>query len=216
MSTATDPIQADYSLAVHQLSKSFGKHAVLRDITFKARPGEIVSVVGENGAGKSTLLNIISGMLSCDSGQFEVRGRLGYCPQEPLIFENLTVRENFQYFARAYGLDRRGGPDFWETIMQEMLQQFRFEQYRNWMVSKLSGGTKQKLNLSLALFHSPDLLVLDEPYAAFDWETYLRFWDCTRELRARNKTILIVSHFIYDRSNIDALYELEDGVLQCV
>jgi len=79
----------------------------------------------------------------------------------------------------------------------------------------LSGGTQQKLNLALALLHDPQLLILDEPYAGFDWETYLQFWNVATDLRASGKGIIIVSHLIYDRSQFDVLCTLEHGELIC-
>ncbi len=80
-------------------------------------------------------------------------------------------------------------------------------------VATLSGGTKQKLNLTLALMHNPRVLLLDEPYQGFDWETYLRFWDLAAELRARGCAVLIISHLLFDQQRFDALYQLHDGRL---
>ncbi len=79
----------------------------------------------------------------------------------------------------------------------------------------LSGGTQQKLNLALALLHDPQLLILDEPYSGFDWETYLQFWDLALQFREAGKGILIVSHLIYDRKQFDVVCTLEKGVLSC-
>ena len=79
------------------------------------------------------------------------------------------------------------------------------------LVLRLSGGTKQKLNLVCAMIHSPDLLILDEPYAAFDWESYLYFWDHVARLKEQGFSFLIVSHLIYDRRHIDRVYHLKNG-----
>ena len=202
-------------LEARHLAKSFGTHIVLKDVTLQVRPGEIVGVVGENGAGKSTLLRILVGLLAPSAGDIRLRGSMGYCPQDLMIFEALTVRENFRYFAAAYDLDRKPSAPGWEEVKHGLLRRFHFDQYENRLVAQLSGGTKQKLNLALALLHSPHLLILDEPYSGFDWETYLHFWDFTAELRSQGKSALIVSHFVYDRSRFDALFELTDGVLRC-
>ncbi len=202
-------------LEVQKISKSFGRRPVLKDVSFRTRQGEIVGIVGENGVGKTTLLKILMGLLKPNSGSVHIGGRVGYCPQDMLVFERLTVRENFHYFATAYGLLKSGTDSNWEKIKDDLLRRFRFSQYDNMIVSQLSGGTKQKLNLSLALLHSPELIILDEPYAAFDWETYLHFWDYALEMRGQNKSLLIVSHFIYDRSRLDTLYEIEEGIIKC-
>jgi ABC-type multidrug transport system ATPase subunit len=203
-------------LEVGHVAKSFGSRNVLRDVTFKMQRGEILGIVGENGSGKSTLLRILVGLLPPAAGKVTAHGSVGYCPQELLIFETLTVQENFRYYVSAYGLDQTRDTSLWEGAKNDLLERFRFRQYANMLVSELSGGTKQKLNLSLALLHSPDILILDEPYSGFDWETYLHFWDFAGELRSQGRSILVVSHFVYDRSKFNALLELKDGVLQCV
>jgi ABC-2 type transport system ATP-binding protein len=202
-------------LQAERIAKSFGSHRVLNDVSLEMRRGEIAGIVGENGAGKSTLLKILMGLLAPGAGKVSARGTIGYCPQEAVAFETLTVSENFQYFATAYGLRRNGNAGSWKAAKNDLLGYFNFGQYENRLVSELSGGTKQKLNLSLALLHAPDILILDEPYAGFDWETYLRFWDYTEKLQATGKSILIVSHLVNDRTKFDNLYALKEGHLEC-
>lgn len=196
------------AISAEHLRKSYGRKRVLDDVTFRIRRGEIAAIVGENGSGKSTVLKILAGLLKPDSGILQVRGRTGYCPQECQLFESLTVHENLLYFAAAYRWDD------WRKSERNLLARFRFESFRDVQVSKLSGGTRQKLNLAIALLHEPDVLILDEPYSAFDWETYLHFWDLAAELKRSGKTVLLVSHFVYDRSQMDALYELKGGILR--
>jgi ABC-2 type transport system ATP-binding protein len=202
------------SLVVDRVAKSYGRHRVLAGVSFGLRAGTVAGIIGENGSGKSTLLNILAGRLRPDAGEIRCSGRIGYCPQELLLFESLTVQENFRYFATAYGLEAPGAPD-WRAAQEALLSWFRFESAAGVPVSRLSGGTKQKLNLSLALLADPDLLILDEPYSGFDWETYLRFWEYTGEMRRRGRTTLIVSHLVFDRAQFDALYRLEKGILEC-
>ena len=81
------------------------------------------------------------------------------------------------------------------------------------MAGELSGGTRQKLNLTLALIHDPDVLLLDEPYQGFDWETYLRFWDLVGELRGRGKTVVIITHLVFEQERFDLLADLAGGHL---
>jgi len=208
--------QGENILEVEHVARSFGRRRVLNDVTFTMHHGEILGIVGENGSGKSTLLKILVGLLKPTAGRVISRGRVGYCPQELLILETLTVRENLQYFATAYGLYQTNDTITWENLQNDLMERFRFRQSENMLASDLSGGTKQKLNLSLALLHSPDLLILDEPYSGFDWETYLRFWSFAEELRSHGKSILVVSHFVYERTKFDRILELKEGVLQCV
>ncbi len=200
-------------LDVEHVAKAYGRHQVLKDVTFRMKPGEITGIIGENGSGKSTLLNVIVGRLRADEGRIAHSGALGFCPQELLIFESLTVEENLRYFATGYGLHQRDAK--WQEKANSLLDRFRCRQYIRTPVSRLSGGTKQKLNLILAFLHSPELLVLDEPYAGFDWETYLQFWAYTRELRAEGKSILVVAHLVFDSAQLNAVYRLTGGVLEC-
>lgn len=194
-------------LEVRGLAKAYGRQPVLTEISFAVAPGELVGVTGENGSGKSTLLKVLAGRLRPDRGAWDLRGRLGYCPQEPLAFARLTVAENFRYFAAAHGLAD------WRKAMDDLLARFHFAPYAARPVQELSAGTRQKLNLALALLHDPDVLLLDEPYSGFDWETYLRFWECAEALRAAGRGLLVVSHLVYERDRFDRLLALREGRL---
>ena len=97
----------DPLLAVRHVARRFGRRAVLLDASLSVKRGELVAVTGENGAGKSTLLRVIAGLLAPDAGAVRRRGRLGYCPQEALVFDRLRVAENFRYFAAAHGIADR-------------------------------------------------------------------------------------------------------------
>jgi ABC-type multidrug transport system ATPase subunit len=169
--------------------------------------GEIVGLVGENGSGKSTLMQIFVGLLGRDGGEVEQPARIGYCPQQPMLWDKLTVDEHFELFARAYGLDEQAR----EQATAALLEELSFARYRRYRVEELSGGTRQKLNLALALMHAPDLLLLDEPYSGFDWETYLRFWEMAESRREAGMGILIVSHLLTERERLDRVYELREG-----
>jgi len=169
--------------------------------------GELVGLVGENGSGKSTLMQIIVGLLKRDAGELERPDRLGYCPQMPMLWDKLTMDEHFELFARAYGLDE----DARDRAVGELLEELQFERYRGYRVEELSGGTRQKLNLALALMHEPELLLLDEPYAGFDWETYVRFWEMSERRRDAGMGILIVSHLLAERERLDRMLELCEG-----
>src|SRR5215207_8034627 len=180
---------------------------VLRGASLQVAAGELVGLVGENGSGKSVLMQIIVGLLARDGGSVSRPGRLGYCPQLPLLWDKLTVAEHFELFAQAYRLNERTAT----TSRNGLLAELGFEKYLDYRVEALSGGTRQKLNLALALMHEPQLLLLDEPYAGFDWETYLRFWEMAERRRAEGMGILIVSHLLAERGRLTRIYELRDG-----
>ncbi len=202
-------------LRVVDVHKSFRRGApwrrrrvhVLRGASLIVGPGEFVGLVGENGSGKSTLMHVIVGLLGRDAGTVERPARLGYCPQQPLLWDKLTVREHFELFAEAYELAAEHAADSRDVLLGEL----QFAKYVGYRVEELSGGTRQKLNLALALLHEPQLLLLDEPYSGFDWETYQRFWKMAERRRQDGMAILIVSHLLSERDRLTRVYELRDG-----
>jgi ABC-2 type transport system ATP-binding protein len=188
------------------ISKSYGHHQVLRGAGLAVGPGQLAAVVGENGSGKSTLLKILAGTLAADSGQVRLSGTLGYCPQDPVLAGNLTVGQHLRYFAAARRLPSLERAD---ALMAEL----GYRNYRDTAAGALSGGTRQKLNLTLALLHDPDVLLLDEPYQGFDWETYLRFWDLVGDLRSRGKAIVVITHLVFEQDRFDMIADLAGGQL---
>jgi ABC-type multidrug transport system ATPase subunit len=180
---------------------------VLRGADVQLWPGEVVGLVGENGSGKSTLMKILVGALDRDAGTVDHSGLVGFCPQEPVLYERLTCDEHFELFGRAYGMTeqdmQRSRDDIYATL--------GFAEWRGARVEELSGGTRAKLNLGIALLPDPDLLLLDEPYAGFDWDTYQRFWQLTRDRRDASRSLLIISHFITDAERFDRIYDLSEG-----
>lgn len=152
---------------------------VLVDACMDVGAGELVGLVGENGSGKSTLMQIVVGLLGRDADEIERPQRLGYCPQVPMLWDKLTVDEHFDVFARAYSLNA----DAASTFVDALLAELDFAKYRGYRIEELFGGTRQKLNLALSPMHEPQLLLLDEPYLGFDWETYLRFWEMSERRR---------------------------------
>jgi len=202
-------------LAAHGIAKSYRtgwwprRHTrrVLRGADVELRTGEVVGLVGENGSGKSTLMKILVGALHRDAGTINHTGLIGFCPQEPILYERLTCDEHFDLFGRAYRMNDadidRSRDDIYTTL--------GFAEWRQARVEELSGGTRAKLNLGLALLPDPDLLLLDEPYAGFDWDTYQRFWQLTRDRRESGRSLLIISHFITDAERFDRIYDLVEG-----
>jgi ABC-type multidrug transport system ATPase subunit len=191
------------------IAKSFGRNKVLKDISFQLEAGSITGIVGENGSGKSVLMEIIVGVRSADKGAVIRNGSIGYCPQRAVLFPHLTVQEHFIYFSIAYGI----GSEQSKRRSEELLYHFNYKKYQQEKIINLSSGTQQKLNLSIALLHEPDLLILDEPYNGFDWDTYQRFWDYTNQLKDRGCAILIVTHLLSEKERLDRIYELENGIL---
>jgi ABC-2 type transport system ATP-binding protein len=204
-------------LAAERVTKSYARglwparrlEPVLRGVDLSLGRGETVGLVGENGSGKSTLMKILVGALSPDGGTVTRNGRLGYCPQEPLLYERLTCDEHFELFAHAYGLAH----DVELPARAAIYSELGFARYAGTRVDRLSGGTRAKLNLGLALLADPDVLLLDEPYAGFDWDTYQRFWTIVARRRDAGRCVLIISHFVSDLERFDRVLDLRDGTL---
>jgi ABC-2 type transport system ATP-binding protein len=191
-------------LQAQDLHKSYGRHKVLRGVSFSVEPGTLVGIVGENGAGKSTLLRILAGDLRPSRGKVLRSGAMGYCPQQVILNDSLSVNQHLDYFCAAYNIRSLRRAD-------ELIEQLGYERYRSELVGHLSGGTKQKLNLTLALMHRPRLLLLDEPYQGFDWETYQCFWQLVKELRQDDCAVLVISHLFFEQQRFDVLYRLQEG-----
>jgi ABC-2 type transport system ATP-binding protein len=182
-------------------------HPVLRGVDLTLHPGEVVGLVGENGSGKSTLMKILVGALAADQGTITRSGRLGYCPQEPLVYARLTCDEHIDLFGHAYRLTRQQTRD----SAQALYEALGFARYARTRADQLSGGTLAKLNLALALLPDPELLLLDEPYAGFDWDTYQKFWTLVAARRQAGRSVLIVSHFVVDEDRFDRIIAIRDG-----
>ncbi|WP_211270979.1 ABC transporter ATP-binding protein [Streptomyces yerevanensis] len=194
-------------MEVRDVRHAYGRREVLRGLDLDLRPGVLAGIVGENGAGKSTLLKILSGELRPLGGTVRHEGRFGYCPQDVVVNEALTVRQHLEFFRVARGLSdlQHAG---------QVMDALRLSEYVDERAGLLSGGTRQKLNLTLALMHDPQVVLLDEPYQGFDWETYQRFWDLAARLRETGRSVLVVSHLAYDAERLDELWRLQGGVLR--
>ena len=221
---------ADTAVAVEGVSKRFRlyhernrslKAAILRagrvrydefwaltDVSLEIEEGTTYGLVGENGSGKSTFMKILVGELAADAGTVEHVGRLGYCPQEPVVYERLTCDEHFELFGHAY----RMSPADKLASRRRLYETLGFTRYASTRADQLSGGTLSKLNLGLALLADPEVLLLDEPYAGFDFDTYLKFWDLVAERRAAGRSVLIISHFVVDEHRFDRIVQLHDGI----
>ncbi|TFD81073.1 ATP-binding cassette domain-containing protein [Cryobacterium psychrophilum] len=186
----------------------FGRtRQILSGVDLALHPGEVVGLTGENGSGKSTLMKILVGEIRADQGMISRSGRLGYCPQTPLVYDRLSCDEHFDLFGRAYGMTEQEMAASRESIYNE----FGFKRYARTRADQLSGGTLAKLNLGLALLADPDVLLLDEPSSGFDWDTYQRFWVLVAERRAAGRTVMIISHFVVDENRFDRILDIQDG-----
>jgi len=191
-------------LVVNGVSKRYRHVTVLEQVSLAVASGEIVALTGENGAGKSTLMRICAGLVRADAGRVRVADAIGYCPQTPGLFELLTADEHIVMFGRGIGMSRsaalRRGHD--------LLDEFGFPVGRRAVAAQMSGGTRQKLNLAIALLGDPGLLLLDEPYQGFDRGTYINFWDHCRRWSRAGKAVVVVTHMLAELGRADRVIEL--------
>ena len=194
----------DRQLVVSGVVKNYGRRRVLDDVSLSVEAGEVLALTGENGAGKSTLMRICAGLLRADAGTVHVGGRIGYCPQSPSLFELLTADEHLIMFGRGVGLSREDALSRGHALLAE----FDFPVARSVVTAHMSGGTRQKLNLALALLPDPAVLLLDEPYQGFDRGTYVNFWEHCKVWRAEGKAVVVVTHMLAELDRVDGVFEL--------
>ena len=187
-------------LTVTGLGKSYRRRPVLRDVSLQAHPGQVVAVTGENGSGKTTLLRICAGLETADTGTVRRCAAIGYCPQEPALFDLLTPAEHLALFASSRVDAAAEG--------RQLLASLGVSLRARTLVRDLSGGARQKLSLALALLGQPGLLLLDEPYQGFDRGSYLDFWDHADTWRRQGKAVVVVTHLLTELDRADQVLEL--------
>ncbi|MBD0292642.1 MAG: ATP-binding cassette domain-containing protein [Jiangellaceae bacterium] len=194
-------------LSVRGVHKSFKRRHVLTDVSFDVRRGEALAIVGENGAGKTTLLRVCAGVLAADRGEVARVSRISYCPQEAGLVEHLTAAEHVRYVGAGLGLDREAAAERGAALLRWL----GFPEGENATVRELSTGTRQKLNLTLALMTDGPLILLDEPYQGFDRGTYENFWEHVGTWRQQGVAVVVVTHMLAELHRVSEVLELRAG-----
>lgn len=191
-------------LRVQGLVKSFGAIRAVDSVSFEVRPGEIYGLLGPNGAGKTTSISMIAGLLKPDAGEVTVAGTpfwsdpqraksiMGVVPQELAIYEELSGRENLEFWGRMAGLSSSDA----KGRAVELLEALTLTDRAKDAVKTYSGGMKRRINLGCALLHRPKLLLLDEPTVGIDPQARLNILEFIRELRASGTAILYTTHYL--------------------
>ena len=211
-------MNADYAaIDVKGLCKSFnGKPAVV-DLSLQVFRGEIFGFLGPNGGGKTTTIRMLCGLLTPDYGTGKCMGydivtessaikkQVGYMTQQFSLYEELTVKENLDFAARLYGIENR------KEVVNDNIKDLGLLGRENQLVATLSGGWKQRLELSAALLHNPKLLLLDEPTAGVDPKSRREFWDHVSELSSKGITTLVTTHYMDEAERCHKLAYISQG-----
>lgn len=194
-------------LQVQNVTKKYGKLLALDQVSFNLAPGSVTVLLGPNGAGKSTLMKAVIGFLRYDGAILvngipnkttEAKRILGYIPEMPALYPNLTVTEHMEFLARAYKLTD------YKTRIDELLERFELSDKKKKFGDELSKGMQQKLNICMGLLPDPQLLMLDEPMIGLDPHAIKELKNVIEDMRAQGKTLLVSTHII---DSVDMLWD---------
>ena len=206
-------------IQAHNLSRKFGDFVAVNAISFEVKAGEIFGFLGANGAGKTTAMKILCGLLAPTSGEANVAGfdvytqseqiktQIGYMSQKFSLYENLTVKENIQFFGGIYGIPRKELAE----KSKELIDRLGLAQEANKLVGSLPLGWKQKISFSTAILHTPQIVFLDEPTGGVDPITRRQFWDMIYEAAASGITIFVTTHYMDEAEYCDRVSMMVDG-----
>ncbi len=204
-------------IAVRGLTKSFGEKRVVDDFDISVPKGAIYGFLGPNGSGKTTTIRMLCGLLTPDGGEgtclgFDIlreadriKEEVGYMTQKFSLYEDLSIRENLDFVARMYRLDRR------KQRVDQALTDLGLADRQKQLAGSLSGGWKQRLALAACLLHEPKLLLLDEPTAGVDPKARRDFWDEIRRLSAAGVTVLVSTHYMDEAVQCDFIAYIAYG-----
>ena len=207
----------DEMVIIENVKKKYGVVTALDGVSLRVRRGEIFGLIGPDGAGKTTLFRILTTLLHADSGtamvagydverQYkEIRRRVGYMPGRFSLYQDLTVQENLHFFATVFGTSIRENYDLVRDIYSQI------EPFRTRRAGALSGGMKQKLALSCALIHKPEVLFLDEPTTGVDPVSRRELWDMLRRLRNQGITIVVSTPIVDEARQCDRIAFIHHG-----
>lgn len=209
------------TICVHNVSKSYGGLKALDGVSFEVNDGEIFGLIGPDGSGKTTLFRILTTLMNADEGDASVggmdvtaewrsiRASIGYMPGKFSLYQDLSVRENLQFFASLFGVTIQDNYELIAPIYSQI------EPFKDRRAGKLSGGMKQKLALCCALVHAPKVLFLDEPTTGVDAVSRSEFWDMLQELKAKGITILVSTPYMDEACLCDRVALIDKGRILC-
>ncbi|QHE51034.1 ABC transporter ATP-binding protein [Pontibacillus sp. HMF3514] len=202
---------------VKDVAHSFGREEVLKEVNLSIQEGEIFGLLGPSGAGKTTLVKMIVGILEADRGEAWVKDVkmpsleqmkvLGYMAQSDALYNELSARENLDFFGSIYGLKSKKR----KQRIEEVMNIVDLYDHLDKPVHKYSGGMKRRLSLAAALLHEPDLLILDEPTVGIDPILRQSIWNELKRWQENGTTIIVTTHVMDEAGKCDRLAMLRDG-----
>lgn len=207
-----------------KLTKHFGNFVATNEISFEVYKGEIFGFLGANGAGKTTAMRMLCGLSTPSSGQANIAGfdvytqtedikrNIGYMSQKFSLYEDLTVMENIRFFGGIYGLSNKQI----KLKAAELIKTLGMEQEVNKLVGSLPLGWKQKLAFSVAIFHEPSIVFLDEPTGGVDPVTRRQFWDLIYAAADRGITVFVTTHYMDEAEYCNRISMMVDGVIKAL
>lgn len=209
----------DFAVIARDLVKRFGSFTAVDGIDFEVQRGEIFGFLGPNGSGKTTTIRMMLGLLSPSEGKVEVLGipvdhhterirpRVGYMSQQFSLYNDLTVMQNLEFYGKAYDL----GNEQLKDRIQDALEMAGLVGRERTRTRDLSGGWRQRLALSAAILHRPEMLFLDEPTAGVDPISRRAFWDLLYRLVAENVTVFVTTHYMDEAEHCHRLAFIQHG-----
>ncbi len=212
----------EIAVEVQNLKKSYEKVEAIKGVSFSVSKGELFGLIGPDGAGKTSILRIITTLLFPTDGKVtvldldvvkdykKIRTNIGYMPQRFSLYQDLSVEENLTFFARIFGTTIEENYDLIKDIYSHI------EPFKDRLAGKLSGGMKQKLALSCALIHSPDILILDEPTTGVDAVSRKEFWEMLIRLKEKGITILVSTPYMDEANLCDRVALIQNGDIMSI
>jgi ABC-2 type transport system ATP-binding protein len=203
-------MNSNKAIQVQDLHKNFGDVYAVQGVSFDVQAGEIFSLLGPNGAGKTTIISMLACLLEPTRGdarvfehsilreQMAVKAAIGVVPQEIALYEDLSARENLNFWGKMYGL--RGGP--LSRRVDEVLEVIGLAERQKGRVSKFSGGMKRRLNAGIALLHRPQVIIMDEPTVGLDPQSRRSILDSVKELNRQGMTVLYTTHYMEEAQEL--------------
>ncbi|MCD4834695.1 MAG: ABC transporter ATP-binding protein [Bacteroidales bacterium] len=212
----------DNIIEVKNLVKKFGSFVANDNLTFNVKKGEIFGFLGANGAGKTTALRILSGLSYPTSGEVTVAGfdvykegekvkkNIGYMSQKFSLYEDLTVRENIRFYGGIYGLSNK----YIKEKTESLLERLKMKDIQNSLIKSLPLGWKQKIAFSVAIFHNPKIVFLDEPTGGVDPITRRDFWEMIYEASDSGITVFVTTHYMDEAEYCDRVSIMDQGRIE--